>query len=67
MADFTLDEIADGLWLLKWYDDCWDGTEEPMVKMKEQLKKLEGRDRDYVFARLEDMNRAARERPAWMH
>jgi hypothetical protein len=59
-----LARLADWLWLVKWYDDVFDEADEKFSGIKGEIAGLSQEDRDYVFARLEDMNRAANERTA---
>jgi hypothetical protein len=60
-----LHRLADGLWFLKWYDDVCDEADENFSGIKKEIASLSGQHRDYVFARLAEMNRAAEERPAY--
>jgi hypothetical protein len=57
-----IERLADGLWLLEWYDDVCDEADEKFSGIKGEIAGLSPEDRDYVFARLEEMNRAASER-----
>ncbi len=60
-----LHRLADGLWLLKWYDDVWNEADEAFSGFRSEIASLSDQDRAYVYGRLAEMDRVAEERPAY--